>query len=168
MSTRVLHSAFDVDAALQARFFSKTVEAANGCLIWNGAVQKHGYGAIKIERFKIDAHVASWRMSHGGIPVPVGFLVMHKCNCRLCVNPSHLILGTPSENALQANADHRGDDFRVRGSDVYNAVLNEKHVEAIRRLSNRDGLSGRAIAEELGVSYAVVRAVLEQRSWSHC
>lgn len=167
MSTRTLHPAFIVTDSLKQRFFAKTIEASSGCLIWTGAIQRHSYGAFKIRYEKIDAHVASWRIANGGQPVPLGQLVMHKCDFRMCVNPEHLQLGTVSQNMIDAHRDGRGDDFKSQGEEHYNAKLTEEIVRTLRHEYESTPISGRALAAKHGLNYSCVKSVLQRKSWKH-
>lgn len=167
MSTRTLHPAFIVTDSLKQRFFAKTIEASSGCLIWTGAIQRHSYGAFKIGHEKIDAHVASWRIANGGQPVPIGQLVMHKCDCRMCVNPEHLQIGTASENMKHAHEDGRGDDFKSQGEQHYNAKLTSEIVAYIRLAYKPRRLSFQRLATKLRVSASCVRQAYYGRSWKH-
>ena len=167
MSTRVLHEHFVVTDNLRARFFAKTIKSSSGCLIWTGAIQRHSYGAFKIGHEKIDAHVASWRIANGGQPVPLGQLVMHRCDCRMCVNPEHLQLGTVSQNMKHAHEDGRGEDFKSQGEQHYNAKLTEDIVRALRHEYESTRISGRALAEKHGLNYSCVKSVLQRKSWKN-
>lgn len=167
MSTRVLREPIIVTASLHRRFFSKTVDASSGCMIWTGAVQRNGYGAFRFDRQKHDSHVFAWRIGNGGIAVPLGQLVMHTCDCRPCVNPAHLVLGTSSENMKQAHANGRGLDFHRRGEDVANAVLSDDLVRQIRSMYRPRSFSYRKIAKVLGVNQHLVRSVIDGRTWTH-
>lgn len=66
-----------------------------GCWLWT-ATTRRGYGALYINGKKQNAHVVSWEI-YKKIPRGDKF-VCHKCNIKSCVNPSHLYLGTPSQN----------------------------------------------------------------------
>lgn len=167
MSTRVLREPIIVTASLHRRFFSKTVDASSGCMIWTGAVQRNGYGAFKCNGQKHDAHVFSWRIANGGVPVPLGQLVMHSCDCRPCVNPAHLVLGTTSDNMRQAHVGNRGDDFVCRGEDRPDAVLTEELVRRIRSMYRPRTFSYRRIAAELCLNASTVCGVVFRKTWKH-
>lgn len=53
-------------------------------------------------RKAISAHRAIYQHIHGDIPP--GMYVMHKCNNKACCNPSHLTVGTNSQNQRHASA----------------------------------------------------------------
>lgn len=94
----------------EARFWSKVnMLNVNGCWLWTGTVTDQGYGCLSIGGKKIRAHRLAYRLCVGYIPAPL--TVDHKCNIRLCVNPSHMEIKTASENASRAwkiNPNHGG------------------------------------------------------------
>ena len=63
------------------------------------------------------ANRASYRMFKGDIPD--GMLVRHTCDNPKCVNPDHLILGTPADNARDRSSRGRGGVGVKNGSVVH-------------------------------------------------
>ncbi len=101
------------------RFNQKVEPEPNtGCWLWSGATHWNGYGNFRVygrdSEGLLTAHRAAWVFENGQIPE--GALVLHKCHVRRCVNPSHLYLGTNSDNQLDrvkagrmnAKKGHRG------------------------------------------------------------
>ena len=94
-----------------AAFFWARVEAKgpDECWPWKGIVDKvHGYGVGSISRQGKSQHWRAHRLSyiihHGHLPEDL--VVRHTCDNRPCVNPHHLLVGTPKDNA---------QDMMVRG-----------------------------------------------------
>lgn len=87
------------------RFISP--EPNSGCWLYVGAWDGGGYGIFRIVG-TIRAHRASWIIYRGKIPGDL--FVLHKCDCRICVNPDHLYLGTQAQNIR--DRDSRGRTFR--------------------------------------------------------
>ncbi len=164
MTTRILSEQMEITDSLIERFNCKAKPCSSGCIEWTGALDQNGYGKIKIARKPIGTHVAAWRIANGGIPVPIGHVVMHSCDNRKCVNPLHLSCGTQVDNMDDCRA--KGRLNVVCGVDCHNASFTDDLVEAIRRLYET-GLSQRKVASKLNLNYPAVRAVIERRTWKH-
>lgn len=91
--------------ALQ-RFF-RLVDKTNKCWIWTGGTSRPsgGYGRFKPNGKSLAAH--RWIYSTLIEPIPAGMCVCHKCDNPVCVKPSHLFLGTVSDNNLDAVKKNR-------------------------------------------------------------
>lgn len=81
------------------RFWAKVIKTGE-CWEWQGPDQR-GYGIFGWKR----AHRVSWELHHG--PIPPGQHVLHQCDNPPCVNPEHLWLGTPRDNASDRGAKGR-------------------------------------------------------------
>lgn len=80
------------------------VSKTESCWIWTSAKFWNGYGGIRKNGKRIQAHRASWILFNGEIPD--GSLVLHRCDNPACVNPDHLYLGDQKQNAK--DRDSRG------------------------------------------------------------
>lgn len=139
----------------------------NGCWNWTGARLSSGYGSFQVGGLgspSIGAHRYAWEL-HYGEPPPPGraLVVMHSCDNRLCVNPHHLSLGTPKDNAQDMHRKGRSSGIVPRGTEHFRAVLNPDTVRMIRASSE----TNRAIAERLGVGINTIRGVRIGRTWKH-
>lgn len=88
------------------------------CLIWTGTqrggVPGNRYGALKVQGAKEYVHRMAYELWVG--PVPEGQLVCHTCDVRLCIEPSHLFLGTQKDNAQDRDKKGRAWWQRERGT----------------------------------------------------
>ncbi len=69
------------------------------CWEWQGARHRNGYGKIGTGGHTGGtslAHRVIWAEANG--PIPDGMVIMHACDNPPCVNPSHLVIGTQSDN----------------------------------------------------------------------
>lgn len=89
------------DAEL-ARFKSKIVESPSGCWLWQGPLDRDGYGSFYFRRQPRRAHRVGYFMING--PIASGLFVNHTCRNRHCVNPQHLEAVTARESALKDSA----------------------------------------------------------------
>jgi hypothetical protein len=71
-----------------------------------GAVRFGGYGNIGVDGVSKFAHRVSWETANGKT-IPPGMYACHTCDVRLCVNPAHIWIGTPSQNMQDASAKGR-------------------------------------------------------------
>lgn len=89
-------------------FWDRALEVEGGCWEWQGA-RSHsgtGYGQVRVGLKILSAHRVAWELATGR-PIPTGLFICHSCDNRSCINPSHLFLGTRSDNMKDAYAKGR-------------------------------------------------------------
>jgi hypothetical protein len=75
----------------------------NGCWVWHGPMDSHGYGALRMPGLPAPTQLAHRTAYHVFIkPIPAGMQIDHLCRVRACVNPLHLEPVTPRENTMRS------------------------------------------------------------------
>lgn len=132
-------------ASDSARFYEKTSRAESGCLLWTAGVSNHGYGKFLLGGKTIPAHRAAWILEHGEVLSPDQFLLHSDlCESRLCVEITHLRVGTHEENMADRKASGRYNTSR--GANNPRARFTDDDIARMRVMISR-GMDYREIAE---------------------
>ncbi len=133
--------------------FWKKVKKTSGCWLWTGATGPQGYGHLSFDGRITKAHRISWMLANGPIPGRASrgqgdhaTCVLHRCDVRNCVRPSHLFIGTQADNLADMTAKGR----RIQGETHPNAKLTDADVRHLRDMRAR-GVLLKDIAREFGV-----------------
>ena len=138
-------------------FWSATSKRRNGCLEFIGATTR-GYGVFRLRGKTWKAHRLAWTLVRGDIPD--GIFVCHHCDNRRCVNPVHLFLGTPADNAADMVKKGRSKGCakgsqRWLGESNGRCKLTDTQVVEIRASIE----THKGIARRLGVSDRQIRRI---------
>lgn len=134
------------------------------CILWPFSLKGRdhkdgkGYGAVFYLGRLGSSHRAAWELANGAIPV--GLHVLHRCDVRNCVRPSHLFIGTCDDNMKDCAAKNRMHP----GESNPAAKLTEIQVREARiRLSS--GESQRSIARSFGIHYNAIWKIAHGLKW---
>ncbi|CAN5814747.1 HNH endonuclease [soil metagenome] len=150
------------DPAILARFWKKVavVHDETSCWLWTGATQ-NGYGVLNIEKQLIRSNRFVYSLIFGDIPA--GMFVCHRCDVRGCCRPSHLFLGTNTDNmrdAVQKGRTRQGEKHPL-------SALTTAQVIEIRRLCAAHVQSMRSIAKIYGVRHQAISKIVHKKRWKH-
>lgn len=123
------------------------IEATEGCWEWIGAKHPKGYGLFAVQRRNVPAHRYILRFL--GVHIPSGYVVCHTCDNPSCVRPSHLLVGTHTDNHADRESKGRG---RGGFSSPRIEYYRQKQQEWIKRASK-----GRNFLLEDRTIFAIVR-----------
>lgn len=157
----------EITESLVRRFWKYTIKGDESeCWNWNASTRA-GYGCLKHQGKMVGCHRLSFLIHNGSIPD--GLFVCHKCDNRLCVNPHHLEAISHRQNVI--DGVYRGRQKRgvtaVRGSECYNAVLNEEIVKEVKRLRSESRIGPAQLSRMFSVSKDAIKQVIAGKTWKH-
>lgn len=134
----------------------RLIDAANitdGCWEWVGSKTIDGYGSIGIHGKSETSHRVAYKTFVG--PIPSGLYVLHHCDNRACIRPTHLYLGTHDDNMR---------DKKVRGRASNGGrprKLSDAQVEEIKNSSSKQTI----LAQKFGVSQTTISQIKTGKTW---
>lgn len=155
--------------SLSDRFWAK-VDKSGNCWIWKGALMPQGYGGFYLDstRRRGYAHRASWEITNGQIPP--GMSILHSCDNRKCVNPSHLRIGTQRDNVYdmlsKGRFNGRFKNIQI-GTDNPASVLCNEDIAAIRACYCTGRFGYRRLGSMFGVTPIAIKKIILRQTWKH-
>jgi len=127
------------------------------CWEWQGhIVRASGYGRVWYKRSRHYAHRLVYSI-YSGLTLRPTDVVMHLCNNPRCCNPSHLKLGSISENnQYTVECGRRRNNFRKR-------LTTDEILEIRLRLKFGHGIS--RIANSMNRSESTIRGIRDNKIW---
>lgn len=161
------------------------------CWEWTGN-KARGYGQIMVGGKVHKAHRLAYFIAHGAFDWSM--FVCHTCDNPSCCNPSHLFLGTCSDNfqdmlkkgrANKASGDRHGmrlkperratgdrhgskthPESTQKGVKHWNTKITEDNVRVIRSRCEA-GEYHRVVAKDYGLSRQTIGDIASRKKWSH-
>lgn len=131
----------------------------DGCWIFKPGKIWDQYCNWHIGSNQIRVHVYSYTEIIGSIPK--GLVVRHQCHVKRCVNPQHLLLGTPKQNMEDSVRDRL-----VAYGERSNSKLTETDVRFI--LSQAAiGITHRQLAEKFNVHRSTISKIVQRKNWKY-
>jgi len=133
----------------------------DGCWNWTAYKDKKGYGRFGFAGSMYRAHRFSHMIFKGEIGE--GLCIRHKYDNPGCVNPHHLLVGTPQDNMDDRNSQNR----QAKGEDQGLSKLTETEVDTIlEQLLQK--VSVKSLAIQYNVSQTNIYKISIGKIWKHC
>jgi len=151
---------------------------SGGCLEWLGRINPLGYGIFKIRSlemkglttkktknsyFSCGVHRVAYKTWVGDIPE--GNYVLHTCDNRKCIEPSHMFLGTHLDNMRDMKDKNRQN--KRPGEKHHLTKFSDQDVINIRKLWDTGKFSQRELYERYKVSAACMCNIIRGNTWKH-
>jgi len=139
--------------------FEEKIMIDDGCWKWRPA-NGNQYGKFVFERG--DERLAH-RLSYETYvePIPKGLFVLHICDNKACVNPSHLFIGTQLTNMRDKVSKNRQPKGESHGASKLTESI-------IREIKSQDGIvSQNKMALKYGLSQSSIWRIINNKTWQH-
>lgn len=142
---------------------SDTFYNGSRCWEWIGKLGTKGYGQYIYNGRDVSAHRYSYFINFGEFDTKLH--VLHHCDNRKCVNPSHLFLGTNLDNVR--DMVKKGRQSHPIGEANGRSKITEKDVIKIYKMYDSGKYKQNEIAEIFGLAECSITFILTGKSWNH-
>jgi len=144
----------------------KRVDKSGDCWIWTGARKgtRRSYGNLTINEKQYSAHRIAYELTFGVIPE--GMQVLHHCDNGLCINPSHLFLGTVKDNVSDMIRKGRAQwqpDTSAMIHPPHAPKITQEQVQQIRHLYCTRIITQTELGKQFGISQKYVSQIVRGR-----
>lgn len=138
------------------------IECVDDCWEWQGRIA-NGYAKIWHDNLDSRVHRIIYQLCVGEIPN--GLFVLHSCDNRRCVNPSHLFTGTQQDNIDDMFQKNRQPNFKGQNNNA--AKLTEDDILQIKKLHGQNRYTQNEISDMFNVSRRLVGMIVNGQRWPH-
>lgn len=129
----------------------------SGCIEWQGSKLGNGYGRKWINGKSVLVHRLALEVKLPGF-LESGYLACHTCDNRSCINPDHLVPGTPADNTRQMIDRERKTARRKSIPGIGKLTIDQiREIQA----KHRSGAAKRQLAREYGVNQQTVTKIVQ-------
>lgn len=149
------------------RFWAKVQKSNDGCWLWTAYIGTWGYGRFMLNGKAEKAHRVAWSLVYG--PIPIGQLILHRCDTPACVRPEHLFLGSNKDNYDDMEAKGRkgvGVHFS-NGEEHCNARLTDSSVGHLREMYAGGDYTYEQLSAIFGIHPSTVASAIRRITWRH-
>lgn len=88
------------------------------CWEWIAGKYENGYGQFKLTGNSVSKRAHRLSYEHYKGTIEDGLYALHKCDCRACVNPNHIFIGTHLDNVNDSTKKGRHTTFFISDLEV--------------------------------------------------
>lgn len=142
--------------------FFKGMNCSNpeACWIWNGYKQASGHGQFRYRSKTIVAYRFSYMLKYPDFDQSL--CVLHKCDNGACINPTHMFLGTMTDNMADKVAKGR----QSKGLSNTGWLL-ETEVEEIKKLYQTGKYTQQELGRRFKVNASQISKIINGHRWGH-
>ena len=148
------------DEIIKNRILSNVKINSQGCWEWQKGKDGGGYGSISIRRKSKSAHIVAFQLFVGPTN---GLFVLHSCDNPPCCNPSHLFLGTHTDNMQDMYKKGRGANRKGESHPL--AKLTQVQVDQIRSLYATGEYSQAKLAVMYNMTGSGIGRIVKNITW---
>ena len=149
---------------MEERFWSKVDKKEdNECWNWLKSCSSSGYGKTWYNNKHIASHRIAYEL-HNRTEIPEGLVVRHKCDNKLCCNPTHLELGTSKDNSKDMVERGRSSFGEKHG---VHKLTEDQVIKIKHKLINYTPGMDNQLAKEYNISKKMIINIRLGRNWKH-